>query len=100
MFGFPKGSNYELQTDTGVDAVPSSLVLCRVIRRFAPKFKRLLPLTPICNWCDNYKSARAEVLEFLFYLQVVMQKTAYSGTDFIPFSNPKFFCEIRIEYVP
>jgi hypothetical protein len=27
-----------------------------------------------------------------------IQKTAYKGTDFIRFSNPKFFLEIRIAY--
>jgi len=27
-----------------------------------------------------------------------IQKTAYKGTDFILFSNPKFFLEIRIAY--
>ena len=25
-----------------------------------------------------------------------MQNIAYRGTDLIPFSNPKFFCEMRI----
>ena len=34
----------------------------------------------------------------MFTLQRVIQKTAYNGTDFIPFSKPKFFCEMRIEY--
>jgi hypothetical protein len=27
-----------------------------------------------------------------------MQKMAYNGTDFMPFSKPKFFCEMRMEY--
>ena len=28
------------------------------------------------------------------FVSVQMQKTAYKGTDFIPFSKPKFFAEI------
>ncbi len=41
---------------------------------------------------------KEKYLEFKDKATYLIQNVAYNGTDLILLSNPKFFCEIRIEY--
>lgn len=53
---------------------------------------------------DTYKreyfviKIKGKYLGFKDKATYLIQNVAYNGTDLILLSNPKFFCEIRIEY--